>query len=59
MPFDAKTYRDPALTVKYEREYIPCYGCIFLGRIFDAVFCEKGHDMTKKCKWFTDEHHKI
>jgi hypothetical protein len=57
MAFDSKMYRDPYQSIKFEREYIPCWGCQFLGKMFDVRFCEKGFDMTKKCDFFVDENH--
>lgn len=49
MAFDAKAYRDPAITVRYERERQPCYGCRFIAYLLGKKYCIKGFAMKKKC----------
>lgn len=50
MTLDAKEFRDPSLTVRYEMERQPCYGCAHIGHLLGKKYCVKGFKMEKKCR---------
>lgn len=55
MAYEMKYYADPAMHVKFERETIPCYGCMYLIQVFEKYCCDKGNKVTKRCEQFKGE----
>ena len=49
MVFDAHYYYDPAINIRYERETLPCFGCVHRDELWGAKFCLEGKTMLKRC----------
>lgn len=49
--FDKRFYQDPARHAKFERERVPCFGCLFASKLLGKRFCTKGKKMKKCGSW--------
>jgi hypothetical protein len=54
MAYENKFYQDPALHAKFERETVPCYGCVFLKTILDKRYCDRGRKADRKCDHYKE-----